>query len=107
MNHSPDHDSALWGVLPTPQPKAPQTFACGCAGVSRVRVSVRVEGGNSGYLRKVCDYVHLNPVRARLLAPAEPLENFGWSSYGAYLKAPKERPSWLRENDTGSHLNGG
>ncbi len=58
--------------------------------------ALMVDGGNGGYLRTVCDYVHLNPARAKLLAPAEPLENFAWSSYGAYLKRPKERPSWLR-----------
>ncbi len=28
-----------------------------------------VEGSGSGYLRTACDYVHLNPVRAKLLAP--------------------------------------
>jgi hypothetical protein len=28
-----------------------------------------VEGSGSGYLRTACDYVHLNPVRARMLKP--------------------------------------
>jgi REP element-mobilizing transposase RayT len=52
--------------------------------------------GAGGYLRVVCDYVHLNPVRAAILKPGAPLESFAWSSYGEYLKAPKERPAWLR-----------
>ena len=30
-----------------------------------------VEGSGSGYLRTACDYVHLNPARARLLEPGD------------------------------------
>jgi hypothetical protein len=55
-----------------------------------------VEGSGNGYLRTVCDYVHLNPARAGLLPAGAPLESFGWSSYGLYLKAPSQRPQWLR-----------
>ena len=44
----------------------------------------------------MCDYVHLNPVRAKLLKADEALESFRWSSYGEYLKAPNQRPIWLR-----------
>ena len=44
--------------------------------------ALMVEGSGSGYLRTVCDYVHLNPVRAKLVKRAAPLESFGWSSYG-------------------------
>src|SRR5216117_695963 len=55
-----------------------------------------VDGSGNGYLRTVCDYVHLNPVRAKLLKPAAPLESFCWSSYGEYLKPPNRRPGWLR-----------
>jgi hypothetical protein len=29
----------------------------------------------------VCDYVHLNPARAKVLKPEQPLSAFGWSSY--------------------------
>ena len=47
-------------------------------------------------MQTVCDYMHLNPVRAKLLAPEAPLESFVWSSYGQYLTAPGERPPWLR-----------
>src|SRR5215469_18507550 len=30
-----------------------------------------VDGSGNGYLRTVCDYVHLNPVRAKLLRPEQ------------------------------------
>jgi putative transposase len=55
-----------------------------------------VEGGGAGYLRTACDYVHLNPVRARLIQARAPLERFEWSSYGAYIGTPGQRPEWLR-----------
>src|SRR6266705_5641793 len=55
-----------------------------------------VGGSSAGYLRVVGDYVHLNPVRARLLAPQQPLRTYRWSSYGEYLQAPSRRPAWLR-----------
>ena len=53
-------------------------------------------GGQGGYLRTVCDYVHLNPVRAKLIAPESPLRYYRWSSFPLYLAAPEARPSWLR-----------
>jgi len=55
-----------------------------------------VVGGEGGYLRTVCEYVHLNPVRANLLPPEEPLQNYVWSSFPEYLKAPSQRAAWLR-----------
>lgn len=55
-----------------------------------------VEASGNGYLRTVCDYVHLNPARAKLLKAREPLESFRWSSYGDYLKPTRQRPPWLR-----------
>ena len=58
--------------------------------------SLVVEGSGNGYLRTVCDYVHLNPVRAHLLRPQQPLEEFEWSSYPEYLKRAGRRPAWLR-----------
>jgi putative transposase len=57
--------------------------------------ALHVEGGN-GYLRTVCDYVHLNPARAGLVKAGQPLETFRWSSYGAYLQPSVQRPKWLR-----------
>jgi putative transposase len=58
--------------------------------------SLIVDGSGNGYLRTVCDYVHLNPVRARLLTSKEPLRTYRWSSFGEYLKAPGRRWPWLR-----------
>ena len=55
-----------------------------------------VEGDGDGYLRTVCDYVHLNPVRARLVAPEDRLVAYPWSSLGWYSAAPEHRPKWLR-----------
>jgi REP-associated tyrosine transposase len=55
-----------------------------------------VDGGGSGYLRAVCEYVHLNPVRARLLNREQRLREYRWSSYGDYLKGPARRPEWLQ-----------
>jgi putative transposase len=55
-----------------------------------------VDGSGNGYLQTVCDYVHLNPVRAKLLEAQAKLDAFPWSSYSQYLKTAKERPAWLR-----------
>jgi REP element-mobilizing transposase RayT len=57
-----------------------------------------VDGGGTGYLKTVCDYVHLNPARAGLLAPEQKLSHYRWSSYPAYLLAARQRPRWLRVN---------
>jgi putative transposase len=58
--------------------------------------SLLVDGSGNGYLRTVCDYVHLNPVRAKLLTDEQPLSDYEWSSYPAYLQSPSKRPAWLR-----------
>ncbi|MCG3148107.1 MAG: hypothetical protein PCFJNLEI_01549 [Verrucomicrobiae bacterium] len=55
-----------------------------------------VDGESPGYLRTVCDYVHLNPARARLLAAEEVLSQYRWSSYPAYLRSARQRPEWLQ-----------
>jgi putative transposase len=54
-----------------------------------------VDGSGTGYLRTVCDYVHLNPVRANLLKREQPLSAYRWSSYREYLKKPNQRVSSL------------
>jgi REP element-mobilizing transposase RayT len=54
-----------------------------------------VDPSKPDYLRTVCEYVHLNPVRAKLLRPSDPLESFRWSSYPSYLEQPRRRPAWL------------
>jgi REP element-mobilizing transposase RayT len=55
-----------------------------------------VDGSGNGYLKTVCDYVHLNPARAKLLRSTEPLSAFAWSSYRQYLGVPAARPGWLQ-----------
>ena len=55
-----------------------------------------VEGSGTGYLRRACDYVHLNSVRAGLMKGGERRLSYPWSSFGAYLAAPAHRPSWVR-----------
>jgi putative transposase len=54
-----------------------------------------IDGRSRGYLRGACDYVHLNPVRAGIVAAHDNLAAFPWSSYPAYQR-PKLRPQWLR-----------
>src|SRR5437867_3284516 len=68
---------------------------CGHLFAGRYKALI-VDGSGNGYLRTVCDYVHLNPVRAKLLKPSAALESYHWSSYGEYLKGAPQRPSWLR-----------
>ena len=58
--------------------------------------SLVVDGSGDGYLRTVCDYVHLNPVRANLLPAEAALQAYRWSSYPEYLRRAGQRPVWLR-----------
>jgi REP element-mobilizing transposase RayT len=55
-----------------------------------------VDGSGNGYLKTVCDYVHLNLARAKLLTAQQKLSDFRWSSFGEYLKPPARRWRWLR-----------
>ncbi len=55
-----------------------------------------VDGSESGYLRTVCDYVHLNPIRAKLLPPEQKLREYRWSSVADYIRQPAQRVRWLR-----------
>lgn len=58
--------------------------------------SLLVDDSDAMYLRVVCDYVHLNPVRARLITEEGKLADYAWSSFPEYLKPPLKRPAWLR-----------
>ncbi len=58
--------------------------------------SLVVDGSGTGYFKTVCDYVHLNPSRARLLGAENALREYRWSSWPEYLKSPKRRWAWLR-----------
>jgi putative transposase len=53
-----------------------------------------IDSRSRGYLRRACDYVHLNPVRAHMIAQRE-LGSYKWSSYPGYVR-PKLRSPWLR-----------
>ena len=55
-----------------------------------------VDGSDAMYLRVVCDYVHLNPVRAGLVVEEAKLADYAWSSFPEYLKPPRKRAGWLR-----------
>ena len=55
-----------------------------------------VDGSGNGYLKAVCDYVHLNPARAKLLRSEQPLREYAWISWPEYLKRPARRWPWLR-----------
>jgi putative transposase len=55
-----------------------------------------VDGDGQGYLKTVCDYVHLNPARAKLVAAEKALAGYRWSSWPEYLKGPEKRWRWLR-----------
>ena len=55
-----------------------------------------VDGRPGPYLRQVCDYVHLNPVRAGMLGSKAAVHSYPWSSCAEYLRPKRKRPVWLR-----------
>ena len=55
-----------------------------------------VDGSGNSYLRTACDYVHLNPVRAKLLGADDRLLGYPWSSFAWYVAASEHRPEWIR-----------
>jgi putative transposase len=55
-----------------------------------------VEASGNGYLESVCDYVHLNPVRAGLLKSEDRLVAYPWTSLVWYAAAREHRPAWIR-----------
>ena len=55
-----------------------------------------VDGREGAYLRQVCDYVHLNPVRAGIIGSKAAVHSYPWSSCAHYLRAARRRPAWLR-----------
>ena len=55
-----------------------------------------VDGREGTYLRQVCDYVHLNPVRAKMIREKAKVHSYPWSSCAHYLGAKGKRPAWLR-----------
>lgn len=77
--------------------------------------SLNVDGSNKVYLHTLCDYIHLNPVRAHLVSSSQHLKDYPWSSYPFYLLPVTQRPDWLethvlmgekgglRDNNAGRH----
>ena len=57
--------------------------------------SLIFDGASDDCMRSTCDYIHLNPSRAKLVAASEPLRSYRWSSWKDYLVPPKDRPPWL------------
>ncbi len=60
--------------------------------------AVLVEGGSAHHYQTLLDYIHLNPVRARLVRPrdGQSLLEFPWSSVaGGYALPPGKRAKWL------------
>ncbi len=55
--------------------------------------AIVVEPGNAHWA--ILDYIHLNPVRAGLVAGRDGMESYAWSSLPLYLKEPWERPDFL------------
>jgi len=58
--------------------------------------SLIIDGSGTGYLKTVCDYVHLNPSRSKLLSGKQSLRTYPWSSWQLYLAKSKKRSAWLR-----------
>lgn len=56
--------------------------------------AVVVDPEERGYLVTLSDYLHLNPVRARMISLQERLFDYRWSSYCFYV-AKKGRPKWF------------
>ncbi len=56
--------------------------------------SVVVDPEERGYLVILSDYIHLNPVRARMISLEERLYDYRWSSYRWYA-ARAGRPGWF------------
>jgi putative transposase len=55
-----------------------------------------VDGQSRGYFLTVSDYIHLNPVRARLVKTAAEFWAYRWSSAAWLAGKRPRRPDWLR-----------
>ena len=65
--------------------------------------AILVEPGNCFWA--LLDYIHLNPVRAGIVAEKDGLESYVWSSLPHYFGPPRKRPAWL-ETVTGFEVCG-
>ena len=57
--------------------------------------AILVEAEADDYFATVSNYIHLNPVRARLLRAGQTLGDYLWSSFPAICADPRNRPEWL------------
>ena len=57
------------------------------------------------YLSTLIHYVHLNPVRAKLVKVADGIENYPWCSLADYIRPATKRRSWLAVGEGLAHLN--
>lgn len=64
--------------------------------------SVLVQGEDRWHYQTLMDYIHLNPVRARLVRPkaGQSVLDYPWSSVaGGYALPRSKRPKWLAAED--------
>ncbi|MEP4077369.1 transposase [Haloferula sp.] len=64
--------------------------------------AIVVDGGDAYHYRTLADYIHLNPVRARLVKPkkGQSVMDYAWSSVaGGWALPPGKRPKWLAAED--------
>ncbi len=62
---------------------------------------VNADPMESRYFQTVCDYIHLNPARARMIGKGknwETLKDYPWSSLPFYVKGKSKRPKWLKSD---------
>ena len=60
--------------------------------------AVLVDGADTYHYRTLADYIHLNPVRARIVRPkaGQSVLDYPWSSVaGGWARPPGRRPQWL------------
>jgi putative transposase len=57
--------------------------------------AIIVEAEADDYFTTVSSYIHLNPVRARLLRAGQSLGDYAWSSFPAIWGEVRNRPEWL------------
>jgi len=60
--------------------------------------AVPVDGSDGYHYRTLADYIHLNPVRARMIQPQknQSILDYAWSSVaGGWALPPGKRPPWL------------
>jgi len=64
--------------------------------------AVVVDGADTYHYRTLADYIHLNPVRARLVGPkkGQSVLDYPWSSVtGGWALSPGKRPKWLATDE--------